>query len=358
MPFHNGRESSRVALPPMWRNRLFKVPGNLYGVKGMKKVHTVGLRQIGSFFRGLAGETWSLSWELIKIIIPVVILTKILEELGLIDTISAIFAPLLSIMGLPGELGLVWATAILTSIYGGLAVFASLAPELHLTSAQITVLCSAILYAHSLPVELTVSRKAGAGVLPVAAARLLSALVYGAAFNWICLRFGWLQDVPELLFSAPPAAAGLDLWALDQLRNILLIIVVICCILLVMKLLRAVGVLTLLERVLAPILPHFGMTGKAAPITVVGMLMGIGYGGALIIREATAGKLDKEEIFNSMLLLGLCHSLFEDTLLMAAIGGKFIGILWGRMAFSLLFLYLWVSYRRYRLGQRKDPLPL
>ncbi len=114
------------------------------------------------FLRGLAVETWQVSRELIKITVPVVIITKILEELGLIDAISSLFAPLLSLMGLPGELGLVWATAIFTSIYGGLAVFASLAPDLHLTSAQLTVLCSAILYAHSLPVELTVSRKAPA----------------------------------------------------------------------------------------------------------------------------------------------------------------------------------------------------
>ncbi len=300
------------------------------------------------FLHKLAVETWQVSRELIKITIPVVIITKILEELGLIDAISSLFAPLLSLMGLPGELGLVWATAIFTSIYGGLAVFASLAPDLHLTSAQLTVLCSAILYAHSLPVELTVSRKAGAGMLPVALVRMAAALVYGVMVNIICSKGGWLQDVPPSVFTADTPAAGFIGWIFSQLRNIAVIFIVICAILLVMKLLRAVGMLNLLERLLTPVLPHFGMTGRAAPITVVGMLMGLGYGGALIIREAQTGKLDKEEAFNAMLLLGLCHSLFEDTLLMAAIGGKFIGILWGRMAFSLFFLYLWVRYQHLR----------
>ncbi len=300
------------------------------------------------FLRELAVETWQVSRELIRITIPVVIITKILEELGLIDAISSLFAPLLAIMGLPGELGLVWATAIFTSIYGGIAVFASLAPDLHLTSAQLTVLCSAILYAHSLPVELTVSKKAGAGVLPIALVRMSAALVYGAVVNVICSKGGWLQDVPQSVFVTDAAATGFAGWLFGQLRNVALILMVICAILLVMKLLRAVGVLTLLEKLLTPVLPHFGMTGKAAPVTVVGMLMGLGYGGALIIREAQTGKLDREEAFNAMLLLGLCHSLFEDTLLMGAIGGKFIGILWGRMAFSLFFLYLWVHYQRRR----------
>ncbi len=294
----------------------------------------------------LAVETWQTSRELIKIIIPVVIITKIFEELGLIHTLASLFAPLMELIGLPGELGLVWGTAMMTSLYGGIAVFMSLAPDLHLTSAQITVLASALLYCHSLPVELMVAKRAGASALIVGLTRFFAALAYGALFSFFCLRFNLLQNRPQLFFNAPVADGGLLSWGADQVQNILFIIVVIFCILVVMKMLRRFGVLDFLERLLAPVLPCFGMTSSAAPLTVVGMLMGIGYGGALIIREAQSGRLSREEVFNSMLLLGLCHSLFEDTLLMAAIGGKFIGILWVRMAFSLIFLYLWVYFRR------------
>ncbi len=125
-----------------------------------------------------------------------------------------------------------------------------------------------------------------------------------------------------------------------------------------MRLFKLVGLLSFFERVLAPFLPHFGMGLQAAPITVVGMIMGIGYGGALIIRETATGKLAKEEIFNSMVLMGLCHGLLEDTLLMAAIGGKFAGILWGRILFALIVTYLLVQLlatlkrRRIRADQR------
>ena len=125
-----------------------------------------------------------------------------------------------------------------------------------------------------------------------------------------------------------------------------------------MRLFKLVGLLGFFERMLAPFLPHFGMGPQAAPITVVGMIMGIGYGGALIIRETATGKLAKEEVFNSMILMGLCHGLLEDTLLMAAIGGKFAGILWGRILFSLIVTYLLVQLlgmlkrRRTRVDQR------
>jgi len=54
----------------------------------------------------------------------------------------------------------------------------------------------------------------------------------------------------------------------------------------------------------------------------------------------------REEVFNAMALMGLCHGLIEDTLVMAAIGGKFGGILWGRIVFSLIVTSLLVRLLR------------
>jgi hypothetical protein len=290
----------------------------------------------------LARETWLTSWELIRITIPVAIATKILDELGLISYISIVLEPVMRCLGLPGSLGLVWATAMLTNIYGGIAVFAALAPGLALTSAQVTVLCSAMLIAHSLPIELSVSKRAGAALMPIGVIRLIGAIVYGVLLNRFCLAFDIWQQPAVLLFKATAKSGDLLQWGLDQLQNLGLIVVVIFLIVFCMRLFRTIGILGLLEKILAPVLPFFGMSHKAAPITVVGMIMGIGYGGALIIRETNTGKLTKAEVFNSMALMGLCHGLVEDTLIMAAIGGKFSGILWGRIIFSLIVTYLLV----------------
>lgn len=317
---------------------------------------TTSLRQtkvrLKSIADSLVRETWLTSWELIRITIPVTIVTKVLEELGMIDMLSVVLEPLMAIMGLPGPLGLVWATSMLTNMYGGIAVFAALAPGLDLTAAQVTVLCSAILIAHSLPMELSVSKRAGAAVMPIALIRLLGAMVYCILLNRICLAFSLWQEPAQMFFKATARSGDLLQWGLDQLQNLGMIVVIIFCIVIGMRLFRAIGVLGLLERLLAPVLPVFGMGRQAAPITVVGMIMGIGYGGALIIRETSTGKMAREEVFNSMALMGLCHGLVEDTLLMAAIGGKFGGILWGRIIFSLVVTYLLVRVLR-RLAERR-----
>lgn len=299
-----------------------------------------------AYLLALLQETALTSWELIRITVPVVIVTKVLEELGVIHWLSLLLEPVMSLVGLPGALGLVWATSLLTSIYGGMAVFAALAPGLQLTAAQVTIICSIMLIAHSLPLELSISRRAGAAVLPVAALRVGGAILYAFLLDRCCRLLNLWQEPAQLLFKTGDANPSLGAWAVNQLANIGMIILVIFCIMVCMRVLRAIGVLSLFERLLGPVLPVFGMSRQAAPLTVVGMVMGLSYGGALIIREACSGKLDRREIFYSMVLMGMCHSLVEDTLLMVALGGRLGGIFWGRILFSLGIVFCIVRIAR------------
>ncbi len=297
-------------------------------------------------------DTWQTSWELLKITVPVLIVTRILEQFGLVSFFSVVLEPVMGVMGLPGSLGLVWATAMLTSLYGGIAVFAVLAPSLDLTVAQITVLCSAMLIAHALPIELSVSKKAGASLIPIGLLRLLGAVIYGMILHHLSLFFDFWQEKATVYFKAADTSQTSVEWVLDQLQNIALIVLIIFCILIVMRVLRAIGLLTLLEKILSPVLPVFGMGHNAAPVTVVGMVMGLGYGGAMIIRETARGKMGREELFYSMAMMGLCHGLVEDTLLMVAIGGKITGVFWGRILFSLFVVYCIVQCGRVFSGRR------
>ena len=299
-------------------------------------------RRITQIIGGIVKETLDTSWALLKITIPVIIITKILEELGLIIVLSNLLEPLMGVIGLPGELGLVWATALLTNLYGAMIVFATLAPGLNLDIGQATIICSAMLIAHSLPLEMTITKKAGAPFWPIALLRLAGAFIYAFLLNSICRLFGIWQKPALILFTTEKASQSLLQWTLSQLENFILIIMVIFCIIIIMKILRYIGVLSFFERVLEPILPFFGMSKKAAPVTVVGMIMGISYGGALIIQETNSGKMDRREIFFSLALMGLSHSLIEDTLLMVALGGHWGGLLVGRLIFSLLVIYLLV----------------
>jgi hypothetical protein len=288
----------------------------------------------------LIRETLSTSWTLLKITVPVVCVTKILQELGAVDLLSSVLDPVMAILGLPGALGLVWATAMLTNIYGGMVVYAALAPELALSSAQATVICAAVLIAHALPLELAITKKSGVPFLPILFLRLLGGFCYALLLNLLFSLFQLLQKPAVIIFSATAQDPAFLSWLVGQLKNFCLIIAVIFCVLTVMKVLRVIGLLAFMERMLEPVLPFFGMSRRAAPVTVVGMIMGISYGGALIIREANSGHLARSEVFFSLALMALCHSVIEDTLLMVALGAHWSGVLLGRILFSLTVIYL------------------
>ena len=82
------------------------------------------------------------------------------------------------------------------------------------------------------------------------------------------------------------------------------------------------------------------MSREAAPVTIVGMTLGLTLGGGLIIQEARSGRLSKRDVFFSVALMSLCHSLIEDTMLMALLGAHWPTILVGRLAFALVSVFI------------------
>ena len=103
---------------------------------------------------------------------------------------------------------------------------------------------------------------------------------------------------------------------------------------------QKVGLSDLMTRLLEPVLALLGMGRAAAPVTIIGMTLGLSYGGGLIIQEAQSGRLSKRDVFCSIALMGLCHSLIEDSLLMMVLGGHVSGVFWGRLLFALLAVFL------------------
>ncbi len=279
---------------------------------------------------------------LFKIIIPISILTRLLTESGAINHIGAWLGPVMEIVGLPGSMGLVWATAMLTNLYAGAIVFASLAPALQLTVAQVTVLTTMMLVAHSLPVELRIAQKSGARFRIMLPLRVLGAFLLGWMLSRFYLGTGYLQAANVTLWDQTARRLGWGDWALEQVRNLFFIYLIITGLIVIMKLMEVLRITAFLTRLLEPGLRLLGMSREVAPSTIIGMIMGIGYGGGLLIQEAQSGRLTPRDIFFSFTVLGMFHSIIEDTLLMMLIGGHISGIIWGRMIFMLLLVFVMV----------------
>jgi hypothetical protein len=290
------------------------------------------------------GEALRLSLELFKIMVPVIIAVKVLQELGLIRYLAMPLGPLMQWVGLPAEMGLVWATAMANNLYGAIIVFLSLVEESPVNGAQATVLCTMMLVAHALPVELRIAQASGTRLLFQAVLRIGSALVIGWLLKAVYSVFGLLQGPAAILFRPDADGTGhapsLAAWAVGEVRTLLSIFIIITTLFLLMRILEKAGVIGLLNRLLRPVLKLLGIGPKASAIAVIGLTMGISYGGGLIIHEARSGRAHRKDIFYALTLMGLSHALIEDTLLMMTIGGDLSGILWGRLLFSLILVAL------------------
>ena len=89
--------------------------------------------------RSVIFESLKVYGVLLKIMIPTLIVVKVLQELGAMQVIGSILAPVMSLTGLPPELGIVWATTLLTNMVAGIVVFIGMAGELSLTQARSAV---------------------------------------------------------------------------------------------------------------------------------------------------------------------------------------------------------------------------
>ncbi len=280
---------------------------------------------------------------LFRILIPALILVKILDYFGATEYLSALTQPLMAPMGLPDMAGLIWATTMIANIYTGVAVFLALADPAEWTTAQTTCLAMLMLSTHNMVVELRIAQQSGCRLLTQLLFRLFSAVV----FCYICYQLfetmQWLQQPAEFLWQAPPMDETFSGWIIAQTMSLLKIAVVIVVLIALLRLFKKIGVERLLEILLTPIFQIMGLGREAVTITVVGFTLGLAYGGGLLIKEARSGDIEQADVFSSISLLGICHSLIEDTFLVLIIGANLNTVLILRLLLSILVISILVK---------------
>ncbi|MBP7064479.1 nucleoside recognition domain-containing protein [Ferrovibrio sp.] len=280
--------------------------------------------------------------DLVKIMLPVMLAVKLAEEAGLITQAARGLDPVTQLIGLPLEAGIIWVTTALVGIYGGVAALIGLAGQMQLTEAQLSALCAMMLFAHSLPVEQAIVRRAGASFWLTTLLRAGTGLGYGAAIVAVSRLTGWLDQPANLHHLAAPASqdAGWLDWAIGVAQSFAMIFAIILLLLILLDVLERSGITARITRALEPLLRLSGLDAQVAPVTTVGVLLGLTYGGGLIIEQAREQNIPPRPRFLALAWLSLSHGLIEDTLLMLAMGGNLWVILVGRVLLTLLIVAL------------------
>jgi len=131
---------------------------------------------------------------LMKVMLPVMIAVQLAQHWGWIDALGRAIAPAMAWLALPPEAGLIWITGAFVGIYGAIAAMIGLASQLELSAGQLSALCAMLLFAHALPVEQSIVRRAGASFWATGALRVGVALAYGGAVAWLSRLTGVLDE--------------------------------------------------------------------------------------------------------------------------------------------------------------------
>lgn len=287
-------------------------------------------------FRTVLDESIRVYAELLKIMIPTLIVVKVLEELGAMQIIGSVLAPIMSVTGLPPELGIVWATTLLTNMFSGIAVFAGLAGDLSLTVEQVTILGSLMLIGHSIPIEGAVAKRAGVPWWVTIGLRVVGALVFGIILHFFYTQFNLLQEPATFSWGLENNDTSLANWVLAQFKTLIVIYFVILSLIVLLNILRLLGLERMIHIGLVPVLRLLGIGRTAANVTVIGVALGLSYGAGLLIRDFDKGVMPRRDAFLALCFLGLLHSVIEDTLIIAALGADLSGILWARIIFAFV----------------------
>ena len=275
------------------------------------------------------------SWWLLKIMIPISLAVRLLQYYGVIEWCAQWLNPVFQYLGLPGASAIAFLTGASVTTYASLAVMLSMT----LTMRQATIIAIMVLICHALPLECAVVKKVGSkpfrmGLIRIAAA-FLAALYLNMVLPEMSAPFGHVapSDVSVTLLDV------LQEWFFLSGKLVIMIMGIIYSLSVVQRMMDDLGIMYHLVRPIEPLMTFFGLPRNAAYLWLVGNVLGISYGSAMMISLEESGQITREEANEVNYHLIMNHSMLEDTMVFATAGVSAIWILSTRMLFALLLVW-------------------
>ncbi len=286
---------------------------------------------------------------LLKIMLPVGLAVRFLDYFGFIAEMSVYLQPVFEFIGLRGNLAIVFVTSVFVPLYASMAVMASLT----MTLREATILTLMCLIAHSLPVECAVTKRTGSPLLRMISLRVGMAFVAAFVLNVVLplsdkpFEFAGEIDIYNSVGDVFMA------WIYSSVDLTLIVVLIVTSLMILQRILIEFNLIDKLSRPLKPLMKVFGLPENSSFLWIVGNVVGLAYGGAIMIDMVKEGKISYGQANTVNWHLAISHSLLEDTILFALIGINVWVILITRVGLAIVVLWT----RRFFYFIRKKEIP-
>ena len=292
------------------------------------------MNRIIECFRLAMPASWKSTKWLLKLMIPISLAVTLMQHFGILTWIATWINPLFVHFGLPGESAVAFISGATAGTYAGIAAMMSIP----LTMKQASILALMIALCHALPMECAVNRKTGSSFWKMGAIRIVMALVCALILNII------LPDMQgKYIYLGAEADSSfwevMKIWGVSQIKMSLMVVLIIYSLMVVQRMLEAYRLLDPLSRLLSPLMKLFGLPRHASYMWLVGNVLGISYGSAVMVELEEKGLVTREEANDVNYHLIMNHSMLEDTIVFAATGISALLLIITRLCFALILVW-------------------
>lgn len=286
------------------------------------------------------GTRKSAAW-LLKLMIPISLGVTLLQYYGILEWMAQYLHPVFVYIGLPGASAVTFISGATAGTYAGIAAMMSMP----LTMREATIISLMIALCHALPMECAVNRMTGSSFWKMCVIRIVMAFVCAFILNMV------LPDMnAKYLYLGASAYSSLwdvlDVWFVSQLKMSAMVVLIIYTLMYVQRLIEAYGLLEPLSRLFAPLMTVFGLPRKAAYMWLVGNVLGISYGSAVMVELENAGVITRDEANDTNYHLIMNHSLLEDTVVFASTGVSAFWLIAVRVSFATFLVWMRRLFKR------------
>ena len=282
---------------------------------------------------------------MLKITLPISLLVRLMQYYGVMDIIGVATSSLFPLLGLPAESAVVFFTSCCLPIYAPIALMATI----DLTVRQATILSLMCLVSHNLPVECAIAKKTGSSFITIFTLRVASSVILATIANMLLPEDARMFTLTESSIECSSIYDVISVWLVSSLNLAKTLGFIVTSLMLLQSLLEEYGVIRHMCRFITPLMNIMGLSSNASFLWLVGNIVGLSYGSAIMINMVSEGKIEKSEADLANRHLAISHSLLEDTVLFASLGVCAWWLLLFRIPLAIIAVWAKRLWDRYML---------